>query len=42
MIMVVHEVMKVDVKFKVYVTGGIRGNEGGCQVKGLCSRWYTR
>jgi len=29
----------VDVKLKVYVIGGIRGNEGGCQVKGLCSRW---
>ena len=29
----------MDVKLKVYVIGGIRGNEGGCQVKGLCSRW---
>ena len=25
--------MKVDVKLKVYVIGGTRGNEGGCQVK---------
>jgi len=34
--------MKVDVKLKVYVIGGIRGIEGGCQVKGICYRWYTR
>ena len=27
--------MKVDVRLTVYVLGGIRGNDGGCQVKGL-------
>ena len=27
--------MKLYVKLKIYVLGGIRGNEGGSQVKGL-------
>jgi len=35
MLQVVYEVLKVDVKLKVYVIGGIQGNDGRCQVKGL-------